>query len=38
MADDELSGPEIINKVSRGGNRRDDKEGFSECGISNGHC
>ena len=26
MADDELSGPEIMNKVSHGSNRGDDKE------------
>ena len=38
MVDNETSGPEIITKVSHGSNRGDNKEMFSECAISKGHC
>ena len=38
MVDDEMSGPEIITKVSHGSNRGENKEMCSECGISKGHC
>ena len=38
IVDDEMSGPEIITKVSHGSNRGDNKEMFSECAISKGHC